>query len=75
MSRNAEEGCQLYETLYDRNINIIFLKEPHINTATYRRLLENQINVELKTGNNATDEFIKAMIEVLNKYSISQRTN
>ena len=71
MSRNAEEGCQLYETLYDRNINIIFLKEPHINTATYRRALENQINVELKTGNNATDEFIKGMIEVLNKYAIA----
>ena len=71
MSRNAEEGCQLYETLYDRDINIIFLKEPHINTSTYRRALDNQINIELKTGNNATDEFIKGMIEVLNKYAIA----
>ena len=68
MSRNAEEGCQLYETLYDRDINIIFLKEPHINTSTYRRALD---NIELKTGNNATDEFIKGMIEVLNKYAIA----
>ena len=71
MSRNAEEGCQLYEELYDANINIVFLKEPHINTSTYRRALENQISVELKTGNNATDEFIKGMIEVLNKYAIA----
>ena len=68
MSRNAEEGCQLYEELYDANINIVFLKEPHINTSTYRRALENQISVELKTGNNATDEFIKGNSLIL-KYS------
>ena len=71
MSRNADVGCELYEELYDKGINIVFLKEPHINTSTYRKALENQINVELTTGNNATDEFIKGMIEVLNKYSIA----
>lgn len=71
MSRNAEVGCELYEELYDKGINIVFLKEPHINTSTYRKALENQINIELTTGNNATDEFIKGMIEVLNKYSIA----
>lgn len=71
MSRNADVGCELYEELYDKGINIVFLKEPHINTSTYRKALENQINIELTTGNNATDEFIKGMIEVLNKYSIA----
>ena len=32
MSRNAEEGFQLYEELFRKGINLIFLKEPHINT-------------------------------------------
>ena len=34
MSRNADEGCQLYEELFDRQIKLHFLKEPHIDTET-----------------------------------------
>ena len=37
MSRSAEEGCALYETLYKRGVNLCFLKEPHINTDTYKQ--------------------------------------
>lgn len=43
MSRNAEEGFTLYQELFDRGIELIFLKEPHINTSTYRKSLESQI--------------------------------
>ena len=32
MSRNEEQAIKLYEDLYNRNVNLIFLKEPHINT-------------------------------------------
>ena len=34
MSRNAEEGFSAYEELFTRGINLVFLKEPHINTET-----------------------------------------
>ena len=34
MSRNAEEGFQTYEAMFNKNINLVFLKEPHINTST-----------------------------------------
>ena len=34
MSRNADIGFQVYQELYDRKIELIFLKEPHINTET-----------------------------------------
>ena len=37
MSRNAEEGFSLYEELFTKGVNLVFLKEPHINTDTYRR--------------------------------------
>ena len=40
MSRNAEEGFTLYKSLYDRNINLVFLKEPHINTDTYKKVMQ-----------------------------------
>ena len=40
MSRNADEGFRLYEQLYNKGVNLIFLKEPHINTDTYRRTLQ-----------------------------------
>ena len=70
MSRDAEKGCQLYEELYKRNIDIEFLKEPSINTAVYRKRLEKQIQIQVNTGNKATDNFINTIIKALNDYSI-----
>ena len=70
MSRDAEQAIQLYEELYNRNINLIFLKEPHINTDTFKRALENQIEISQSTGSEATDTFIQGIIEALNRYTI-----
>ena len=39
MSRNAEEGFTLYKELYEKNINLVFIKEPHINTDTYKNVI------------------------------------
>ena len=71
MSRNSDEGCNLYEKLFNRGINLIFLKESYINTEVYRKALDNQINIVLKTGNEATDELMKTIISALNKYTIA----
>lgn len=49
MSRNAEDGFKLYEQLYNMGVNLVFIKEPHINTATYKKALENNISM---TGTN-----------------------
>ena len=70
MSRDEEQAIQLYEELYNRNVNLIFLKEPHINTDTFKRALENQIEITQSTGSKATDKFIQGIIEALNKYTI-----
>lgn len=43
MSRNAQEGFELYKRLYDQGIQLIFLKEPQINTSTYQQSLQNAI--------------------------------
>lgn len=70
MSRNAEEAMILYEDLFNKNVNLIFLKEPHINTETYKRTLDNQITINTNTGNEATDTFINSILEALNNYTI-----
>ena len=61
MSRNAEIGFQVYQELYDKGIELVFLKEPHINTETYKKALSNNIAM---TGTK-TDIILKAINEYL----------
>ena len=67
MSRNAVEGFELYQSLLQRNIELVFLKEPHISTATYREAAEKQICV-IQTGDTATDELLGSITAGINKY-------
>ncbi len=62
MSRNAEEGFKEYEKLYNIGVNLIFLKERHIDTKTYKNALNQQINT---TGNEIADTYIEATNKVL----------
>ena len=68
MSRNAIEGFKLYEELYDKGVELVFLKERHIDTCTYRQELEKQVNLSITSNDDITNDFIKGIIEVLNKY-------
>lgn len=43
MSRNAEEGFRIYEKLYEDGVELVFLKEHHIDTTTYKAALQNGI--------------------------------
>lgn len=61
MSRNAEEGFEEYERLFYRGINLVFLKEPHIDTATYKVAMQNQIKM---TGTDV-DYILKGVNEYL----------
>lgn len=69
MSRSAEEGCALYEELYRRGVNLCFLKEPHINTDTYKQALQRQIGTAPETGSAATDRFVAGVMDALNRYT------
>lgn len=60
MSRNAEEGFTLYEELFNRGINLVFIKEPHINTDTYRDAMQDSIKM---TG---TD--VDCILKAINQY-------
>lgn len=69
MSRSAEEGCALYEELYRHGVNLCFLKEPHINTDTYKQALQRQIGTAPETGSAATDRFVAGVMDALNRYT------
>ena len=47
MSRDAEEGFTAYEELYHGGIDLVFLKEPHINTSVYKKAMESGIEIRL----------------------------
>lgn len=66
MSRNAEEGIEVYQKLYEKGVDLCFLKEPHINTATYRKALTNTISM---TGTSV--DFI---LEGINRYLMALAT-
>ena len=70
MSGNADEGCEIYELLFNKGVSLVFRNEPHINTDVYKQTLESQIQLQLSTGNAATDNLINTIIEALNKYTI-----
>ena len=63
MSRNAEEGYNLYEELFTKGITLVFLKEPHINTDTYKKAINGSVAM---TGTNA--DYI---LEGVNKFLLA----
>ncbi len=76
MSRNREEGYKLYMDLYERGVELVFLKEPHLNTAIYREKITRQIDLNSIAEQNtsdgefrgkATDNFIRTLSDALNQ--------
>lgn len=61
MSRSAEDGTALYEALFEKGVNLVFLKEPHINTDTYK----NTLNKVLPNTGGSVDCIIKGINEYL----------
>lgn len=70
MSRNAADGVKLYMQLYNKGVNLVFLKEPHINTSVYKEKLNKQIEKVSNTGNKATDKLLNSIMEALQSYMI-----
>ncbi len=60
MSRNADEGFKLYEELYNKGVELIFLKESTLNTENFR-----QTQQIASVGNEIADTFIDATNKVL----------
>lgn len=62
MSRNADEGVELYFKLFDSGIQLVFLKESYINTDVYKTAVQQTIP---ETGNEIADLYIDATNKVI----------
>lgn len=62
MSRNADEGLQTYFQLFEKGVNLVFLKEHYIDTDTYKSAIKQSIGT---TGNEITDIYIEATNKVI----------
>lgn len=60
MSGNAADGFAAYEELYQKGVTLVFLKEPHINTSTYKKALESNIQL---TGSK-----VDLILQGINRY-------
>lgn len=60
MSRNAADGFNTYEALFNRKVNLVFIKEPHINTSVYRNALQNAVPM--------TGTTVDYILEGINQY-------
>lgn len=48
LSRDADTGFKIYKDLFDKGINLVFLKEGYINTEVYKSTLENTNTVQVQ---------------------------
>ena len=68
MSRNADEGIKVYFQLFENNINLIFLKEPYINTDIYK----NNIQDKIELIGTDEDEIFKGINNYFRKLAVKQ---
>jgi len=68
MSRNADEGVEMYFDLYEKGIQLVFLKENYINTAVYTENLQDKIEL---TGTDE-DEIFKGLNNYFRKLAERQ---
>jgi len=67
LSREADAGFDLYKRLYEMGVELEFIKEPHINTSTYKKSIEKQFS-KVSTGEAITDNLINGIMENVKTY-------
>lgn len=74
MSRSGPaEGFDTYMDLYENGIELVFLKEPHLNTEEYKKAMNGIIESKLaQSGDPATDRFIQAITDAINEFMQSK---
>lgn len=67
---DAEEGVRLYEDLFTLGVHLVFLKEPHINSDTYRQTMANQLKID-PVADKDTNDLIQSITFSLNLYMLA----
>lgn len=67
MSRNAEEGYNLYMELLKNNVSLVFLKERHIDTDEYKRRTANHLQ-RITSSNEKMDKLVNGILELVEEF-------
>lgn len=72
MSRSSEEGFSLYKELFEKGISLVFLKEHHIDTASYKKAMQGIIDINISSGDDATDDLVHGIMAAINKFMMNK---
>ena len=72
MSRNAADGFALYKDLFDKGVRLIFLKERHIDTDSYKEAMNGIVSQTFSSGDEAADELVNAIMAAVNKFMMNK---
>lgn len=68
MSRDAEDGTKLYFELYDKGINLVYLKEHYIDSQAYKEAIKSAIDIDIETGSSVTDNLVSDIFAAINRF-------
>ena len=72
MSRNAEEGFRIYRELYNRGVELVFLKERHIDTSSFKEAMTGVVSVDINAGDSATNDLVKSIMDAVNRFMMNK---
>jgi len=75
MSRNAEEGIKLYFQLFDKGVHLIFLKERHIDTESYRKALDAAMITTQKSDGSVVGDLVEDILKAINRFMKSKASD
>ena len=68
MSRNADDGIEMYFKLYEKGVELVFLKEHYIDTSLYEENMQDRIKLQGKDE----DEIFKGLNNYFRKLAARQ---
>lgn len=71
MSRNAEDGTKLYFELYRKGVNLVFLKERHIDTDAYKEALKST-GLKIETDGTAESTLVSEILQAISKFMVAK---
>lgn len=71
MAGDADAGYAIYQELFLKGINLVFLKEHEIDTDTYKNASRHKIGLSINSGDTAADTLIRTVIDALNEYILA----
>lgn len=68
MSRTAEDGVKIYLDLMRSGVDLVFLKERHIDTEVFKKAQSDIKLPKVETGNDPTDKLLGSIMDAISDF-------